>query len=83
MIRYKIDVIKELEKSGINTYVAKKTGVFGQATMKKFRDKETSITLENLNRLCAILKLQPNDIIEYEETEKDRQFLSQNKETNA
>ena len=65
MIQYKIDVIKELKNVGITTTTAKKTGVFGQATMKKFRDGDTSISLDNLNRLCAVLEMQPRDIIKY------------------
>lgn len=72
MIEYKIDVIKELDKVGINTTKAKKTGVFGQATMQKFKNKDTSISLDNLNRLCAVLEMQPRDIIRYVETENDR-----------
>ena len=69
MLEYKIDVIKELDRIGVNTTIAKKTGIFGQTTMKKFREKDTSITLDNLNRLCAILEMQPRDIIKYVETE--------------
>ena len=72
MLQYKIDVIKELEKAGINTTVARKTGVFGQATMQKFRNGDTSISLDNLNRLCAVLEMQPRDIIKYIETDQDR-----------
>ena len=72
MLQYKIDVIRELEKAGINTTVARKTGVFGQATMQKFRNGDTSISLDNLNRLCAVLEMQPRDIIKYIETDKDR-----------
>lgn len=75
MLEYKIDVIKELDRVGINTTVAKKTGVFGQATMKKFREKDTSISLDNLNRLCAVLEMQPRDIIKYVETEGDREKI--------
>lgn len=44
MLEYKLDIIKELDKVGINTTVAKKTGIFGQATMKKFKEKDTSIS---------------------------------------
>jgi DNA-binding Xre family transcriptional regulator len=73
MIAYKIDVIKELENVGVNTTVARKTGVFGQETMKKFRNKDTSISLDNLNRLCCILEMQPRDIIKYVETDIDRE----------
>lgn len=72
MLEYKINVIKELQKVGINTTVAKKSGVFGQATMKKFKDGDTSISLDNLNRLCCVLEMQPRDIIKYIETEEDK-----------
>ena len=72
MLQYKIDVIKELKNVGITTTTAKNTGIFGQATMKKFRDGDTSISLDNLNRLCAILEMQPRDILKYVETDEDR-----------
>lgn len=75
MLEYKIDVIKELERVGMNTTKAKKTGVFGQATMKKFRDKDTNISLDNLNRLCCVLEMQPRDIIKYVETNEDREKI--------
>ena len=73
MLQYKIDVISELAKVGINTTTAKKTGIFGQEAMKKFKDGNTNITLDNLNRLCAVLEMQPRDIIKYIETDEDRE----------
>lgn len=75
MLEYKIDVIKELAKVGVNTTVARKTGVFGQETMRKFRNGDTSISLDNLNRLCCILEMQPRDILKYIETEEDREKI--------
>lgn len=75
MLEYKINVIKELENAGVNTTVARKTGVFGQETMRKFRNKDTSISLDNLNRLCCILEMQPRDIIKYVETDADREKI--------
>ena len=75
MIEYKIDIIQELKNAGINTTVAKSSGVFGQATMKKFREGDTSISLDNLNRLCCILKKQPGDIISYNEMDSDRENI--------
>lgn len=75
MLSYKIDVIKELKNVGINTTTAKKSGVFGQETMRKFRNGDTSISLENLNRLCCVLEMQPRDIIKYVETEEDRKKI--------
>ena len=35
MLQYKIDVIQELAKVGVNTTTAKKSGIFGQDTMRK------------------------------------------------
>ena len=73
MLQYKIDIIKALNDVGINTTRAKSTGIFGQETMKKFRNGDTSISLDNLNRLCAVLEMQPRDIIKYVETDEDRE----------
>ena len=75
MLEYKINVISELERVGINTTVARKTGIFGQETMRKFRNGDTSISLDNLNRLCCVLEMQPRDIIRYIETEADREKI--------
>ena len=75
LLEYKIDIIRELEKVGINTTVAKKTGVFGQETMRKFRNKDTNISLDNLNRLCCLLEMQPRDIIRYIETQADKEKI--------
>lgn len=75
MIEYKINVIKELNKIGINTTTAKNSGIFAQATMKKFKNNDTSISLDNLNRLCCVLEMQPRDIIKYIETESDREEI--------
>lgn len=73
MLKYKFDIIKALDDIGINTTTARETGIFGQATMKKFRDGSTNISLDNLNRLCAVLEMQPRDIIKYIETDEDRE----------
>ena len=75
MLQYKIDIIPELAKVGINTTVAKKSGIFGQDTMRKFRNGDTRISLEVLNRLCCVLEMQPRDIIKYVETDEDREKI--------
>lgn len=75
MLQYKIDVIRELANVGINTTRAKETGIFGQETMRKFRIGDTSISLDNLNRLCCVLEMQPRDIIKYVETESDEEKI--------
>ena len=73
VLEYKINVFQELKSLGITTTTAKKTGLFSQSVMKKFKNSDTSITLDNLNRLCAVLEMQPRDIIKYVETEEDRE----------
>lgn len=73
VLEYKINVFQELKSLGITTTTAKRTGLFSQSVMKKFKNSDTSITLDNLNRLCAVLEMQPRDIIKYVETEKDRE----------
>lgn len=75
MLQYKIDVILELAKVGINTTAAKKSGIFGQDTMRKFRNGDTKISLEVLNRLCCVLEMQPRDIIKFVETDEDREKI--------
>lgn len=75
MLQYKIDIIKELSRVGINTTTAKKSGIFGQDTMRKFRNGDTRISLEVLNRLCAVLEMQPRDILKYIETDEDREKI--------
>lgn len=75
MLIYKIDIIKKLSEVGINTTSAKKSGIFGQDTMRKFRNNDTSISLEVLNRLCCVLEMQPRDILKYVETDKDREKI--------
>lgn len=77
MLEYKINIIEELARVGINTTEAKKSGIFGQETMRKFKNNDTSISLDNLNRLCCVLEMQPRDIIKYVETENDKKkYLS-------
>lgn len=71
MIKYKIDVYEKLMELGINTTAAKNSSVFSQSVMQKFKDGDTSVTIDCINKLCSVLKLSPSDILEYVETEKD------------
>ena len=75
MIEYKIDIIKELNNIGINTTKARETGIFGLDTMRKFKNGDTKISVEVLNRLCCLLEMQPRDILKYVETEADREKI--------
>ncbi len=75
MLQYKIKIIPALKEVGINTTTAKKSGIFGQDTMRKFRDGDTNISLEILNRLCCVLEMQPRDILKFVETDEDRERI--------
>ena len=75
MLEYKIEIIPELKEIGINTTTAKKCGIFGQDTMRKFRNGDTNISLDVLNRLCCVLEMQPRDILKFVETEEDREKI--------
>ena len=72
MIVYKIDIIAELETIGLNSTIVKRNGVFGQETMKKFKRNDSARSMKTLNKLCCVLGLQPNDILEYIESQDDR-----------
>ena len=76
MINYNIDVIKALKDVGINTTKAKERGLFGQSVMKKFKDGDTNISLDTLNRLCFVLGMLPGEIIKYTETDMDRKNIA-------
>lgn len=62
MIKYKIDVLKELSNRGYTSTRIRKEKILSQATMSNIRNGK-SITLDTLNTICIILRLQPSDII--------------------
>ena len=72
MLRSKINIADALSRARVNKYKAKKTKVIGQETLKKLAEENvTGVTLKTLNTVCAILELQPKDILEYVETPED------------
>lgn len=66
MIKYKIDVIKELKEAGYNTTRIRREGIMGESSVQHLRDGEY-ISFANLNTICKILDLQPGNIIKYVE----------------
>lgn len=55
MIVYKINLIKELKKLGLDYAAVKKNKVISQCTMRKFVKKDVYISIKTLNTLCCIL----------------------------
>lgn len=76
MLRYKINIADALLRKGFNTYKAKTTKVLSQDTLKKLKNDDTNISMESLNRICAILDLQPKDLIEYVEDPDEKNKFS-------
>ena len=72
MLKYKINVMDALEKKGFNTYIAKKTKIISQDTLRKIKKRDTNISMESLNRICMILDMQPEELIEYIEDEAEK-----------
>lgn len=71
MIRYKVDVPKELSKRGYTTNVIRKNKWISEATMTKIRRGE-NINTSTLNVLCVLLKCQPSDILEVIPTDEEK-----------
>lgn len=63
MIHYKIDVLAELKKHGYNQTRIQKERLLPTQTLQNIKCGK-SITLETLNKICIMCKLQPGDIVE-------------------
>lgn len=62
--RYKVDLIFELKKAGYSTYKIRKDKILSERTLSKFRHGEVC-SIETLDLVCDLLKMQPGDIIEH------------------
>ena len=70
MIRLKIDVLKELKSAGYSAYKLRSDGLLSESTMQNIRkayneNSNISINTKQIDTICAILKNQPGQIIEY------------------
>lgn len=71
MINYKIDVFKALKDMGYNQTKIQRENLLPRQTMQNIRAGK-SITLETLNKICIMLKMQPGDIIEVIPTDEEK-----------
>ena len=69
MIIFKIDILKALKENGYNTTYLRKNKILSESTIQKIRNKDTSLTLKNLDVICAMLEMQPGDVVERIEKE--------------
>ncbi len=71
MINYKIDVFKELKERGYNQTKLQRDNLLPRQTMQNIKAGK-SITLDTLNKICIMLKMQPGDIIEVIPTDDEK-----------
>ena len=71
MIKYKIDVFEKLKDCGYNQTRLQKENLLPKQTMTNIKAGK-SITLETLNKICIMSKLQPGDIIEVVPTDEEK-----------
>lgn len=63
-IFYKIDILSALKEQGFTTYKIRKEKLLAESTVQALRRGEL-ISLDNISRICAMLKCQPGDILIY------------------
>lgn len=70
MLAYKIDVLETLKESGYNTTRLRKEKLLGENAIQSLRRGEM-VGIIALEKICALLDMQPGNIIKYvENTEK-------------
>lgn len=72
MIHYKKDILKELAEKGYSSTRLRKEKILSESTMQKIRKNDTSLSLDNVNRICCILRCQVSDIIEVTPTDEEK-----------
>lgn len=69
MLAYKIDVIQELQNRGYSTYRIRQEKIINESALQALRTGDM-IGIRTLEKLCAVLQLQPGDIIEFKQQKK-------------
>ena len=69
MLRYKVDILKELKEKDYTSYRLRKDKLIGESHIQKIRKGEIA-SKETLNTICKLLQCQPGDILEYVEDEQ-------------
>lgn len=66
MLTYKIDVLQALQDMGYTTYRIRQKKVINESALQALRTGDM-IGIKTLEKLCAVLQLQPGDIIEFKQ----------------
>lgn len=71
MIKYKIDIFKKLKECGYNQTRIQKEKLLPGQTQQNIKAGK-SISLDTLNKICIMTKLQPGDIVEVIPTDEEK-----------
>ena len=74
MIKYKINVYDALERAGHTTYTLQRKSGLSADVIQKIKNNDSNISIKSLDKICALLDMQPKDIIFYieEPAEKEK-----------
>lgn len=64
MLAYKIDVLETLKEAGYNTTRLRKEKLLGENAIQSIRKNEM-VGIIALEKICALLDMQPGNIIKY------------------
>lgn len=63
-LRFKFDVLQALKEKGYSSARIRKEALLSESTVQKLRHRKP-ISWANIEKICALLELQPGDLIEY------------------
>lgn len=65
-LQFKMDVLSTLNAMGYTAYRLRKEKLLGESTIQRLREN-SGVSWDNIGTLCALLKCQPGDLLEYVE----------------
>ena len=65
MIKYKMDILKELRKAGYTDSILRQKRLLSPAVLQRIREGKI-IHPESLDKICYLLNCQPGDILMWE-----------------
>ena len=63
-LKYKFDVLSALKDAGYSTYKIKQEKLFNETVVQQIRSGDI-VNWKQIEKLCALLKCQPGDLVEY------------------
>jgi len=63
-IIYKVDILAALKAAGYNTSRLRKEALLSEGVIQSLRENKY-VSLQNISKICELLKCQPADILEY------------------